>query len=1488
MKAYADAKGTPLSDAAIDGDGGIVTDMAGGYLKALKNIADTDPNGEVHRDINWQEAQVFHQEGFVDNGLAIDAWTLHEVFKLLGEPADVQQYWEKVLESAGDDAKELALALETLGLMVYGVDNGDPSAAIWLSRMATWHGLTEMAANLPDMFFGINPDAYMYFKSAESYLDPLVLDLDGDGIETVSNEAGIKFDFDGDQTKTGTGWVKADDGILVLDRNGSGAIDNGAELFGVDTVLSSGIKAANGFEALADLDTNKDGKFAANDTLFGSVMLWRDYNQDGISQTSEMHTLNELGILSIGVAGELHGKIDNANIITNVGIYTRLDSQTGGQTSDIVGTIDFAQNTFVREFGTRIPLADWVVDFPEMRGSGTVRDLREATMLSDGLRGALTSYMSNTTDGEALDRVLSEWADTSVMPSFSERVELLGGQSADIRFSYSWELAAATGSDPILSPAQLEKKAYLEKIQVLEAFTGVQYFKFSLVESDEGGQKQLIVSAGSGSSKGGTHMVAGSPQQTIYITEEQLALDTSQKALIAKAYTALSSSVYQGIKVKSTLSDYTSLIDYQWSDSGYKIDTSKVKEALAAAHVIDPVAATFDAVELATTLRTGEWSEFLSDWTGMLDAGQRTQLLDLAQARTGTEAVILKPNEYPQEQTGLYPPGFGIAYGGLGSDTYRGIESGTNFINGGEGNDTIDGGILDDVLIGGRGQDKIYGNAGNDIIIDDGENGSWVWGGEGSDTYIFQGRTGYVEIKEDGSITKGDVLILQDILSTEVQIKRDDSLIKIYITGHQFFTASIDRFFKDGEPTNRVSKIIFADGVTYDAQRLVAESSVATDGPDKLYTNNKGGQVYGLGGQDELQGGVGNDYLDGGADSDWLYANAGDDTLFGGAGDDSLYGGAGLDTYVLSRDGGNDFAYDLDAGLNRVFVNAGIDSSEVLVSYYKDALYGMTVTLGGTSDRMSFSDNFEVVFADGTRWDRAELEARALLTSNYADRVYGGATDEVFDGLDGDDELDGGAGIDTLKGGAGNDVLKGGQGRDQLDGGIGADYLDGGEGDDWLNGGIGDDQYYDAEGHNTFVFGQGHDLMAMLSPQTSIELVGYELSELSFVRESGNLLIQAHDRQASIKITDFFYNYYTPERMAITFRSGSESKFYDIDTISELLKVKTGTDAGDRMDGTSDVDTMYGMEGNDTLQGQAGDDYLYGGNGEDYLVGGVGNDSLFGGSGDDILIGAEGDDSLFGGSGNDSLIGEQGDDYLVGGPGDDGLDGGTGNNTVLYEAGGGVDKIYQVWDGTNTLILGQTIGRADLTFYRDSQSQLFIRINEDKDQQVHVLNFFDNPENTFLGVKLSDGTFISQQQITAEAVPLPLEVMEPWTEYLSENWVMGTVGNDTLYGDNSDNFLYGSSGRDNLAGGLGSDGYMVSSDLEYATIKDSGGINDVLYFYNMSMNDLTVFEQKGKDFALELNGGANHVLIVDFFAGNDSLVEVFKFSDGQVNGSVFL
>jgi hypothetical protein len=125
-------------------------------------------------------------------------------------------------------------------------------------------------------------------------VDPLTLDLDGDGIELInlSNSTAF-FDLDADGFKENVGWVSSDDGILVYDSNNSGSVDNINELFGDTSQL--------GTVELAGYDSNQDGVINNSDDIFTKLQLWQDYNQDGISQTGELKSLSEYNITSIDV-----------------------------------------------------------------------------------------------------------------------------------------------------------------------------------------------------------------------------------------------------------------------------------------------------------------------------------------------------------------------------------------------------------------------------------------------------------------------------------------------------------------------------------------------------------------------------------------------------------------------------------------------------------------------------------------------------------------------------------------------------------------------------------------------------------------------------------------------------------------------------------------------------------------------------------------------------------------------------------------------------------------------------------------------------------------------------------------------------------------------------------------------------------------------------------------------------------------------------------
>ncbi len=148
-------------------------------------------------------------------------------------------------------------------------------------------------------------------------VDPLVVDLDGDGIELTGLAGGVDFDLWAIDRPQAVAWPAADDGFLALDRNDDGAITSGAELFG-----NTEGSWADGFEQLANLDDNGDGMVSAADAAFASLVVWRDANGDGESAADELITLAEIGVTAIPTVGEESDLVVNGNPVPVIG-YTQ-------------------------------------------------------------------------------------------------------------------------------------------------------------------------------------------------------------------------------------------------------------------------------------------------------------------------------------------------------------------------------------------------------------------------------------------------------------------------------------------------------------------------------------------------------------------------------------------------------------------------------------------------------------------------------------------------------------------------------------------------------------------------------------------------------------------------------------------------------------------------------------------------------------------------------------------------------------------------------------------------------------------------------------------------------------------------------------------------------------------------------------------------------------------------------------------------------------
>jgi Ca2+-binding RTX toxin-like protein len=165
-------------------------------------------------------------------------------------------------------------------------------------------------------------------------VDPIVLDLDGDGIELVEiANSGASFDMDGDGVRDATGWVGSDDGLLVLDRDGNGAIEGIAEM----SFRTADGNEASELEGLMRYDSNANGFFDAGDEDFDKFQVWQDSDGDGVSDAGELKTLGEMGITMINLTRTLTGQEQQGgNTIFSMSEYVRSDGTRG-----VVGDVFF-------------------------------------------------------------------------------------------------------------------------------------------------------------------------------------------------------------------------------------------------------------------------------------------------------------------------------------------------------------------------------------------------------------------------------------------------------------------------------------------------------------------------------------------------------------------------------------------------------------------------------------------------------------------------------------------------------------------------------------------------------------------------------------------------------------------------------------------------------------------------------------------------------------------------------------------------------------------------------------------------------------------------------------------------------------------------------------------------------------------------------------------------------------------------------------------
>lgn len=1284
---------------------------------------------------------------------------------------------------------------------------------------------------------------YFYYNS----LTPITLDLDNDGLE-YSAQGSVLFDVDSDGDLDSTAWVGSDDGLLALDRNQNGTIDNGSEISFVDDLEG----ANTDLEGLAAFDSNSDGVFDANDARFNEFLVWQDANQNGISESDELKSLVEAGITSINLtptpSTEGSG-VEGVNLL-NTSTFTFADGTTAA-----LGDVRFMFN----EIDATDP------KYAELVEGSVGNDSILGTFGQDNIAGLAGDDVIFTSDGDDLaqggdgndllsggkgdDQLLGDAGEDTLRGGYGND-QLSGGDDADL-------LSGGMGDDQLSGDAGNDTLYGNEGRDALLGGTGD-----DLLDGGKGsdyldggeGVDTLLGNKGDDYLYGGDgddYLIGGSGNDVLIGGAGNDFIDgTIGENQIAFARGDGQDEVTGFVENSGSYDLFLSGIDFH--DVRFSTDGSNLivdlGEGLNADGQLSADQIIFADFDLDGLFDADEGGRLTLNSITFEDGTEwdRQQLLDeiyldINPAIVGTQGDDTLNGTDDAELIEAYQGNDTVNAAGGNDEAYG--YAGNDELNGGLGNDILDGGAGNDILNGDDGDDQLYGQAGEDILngglgndrIYGGADNDQLNGGEGDDQLL--GQAG------DDVLTGGNGA---DILDGG---EGSDSL--------------------DGGDGN--------------------DELRGGTGNDTLVGGLGDDQLTGDDGDDVISGGLGSDILTGGQGNDVMSGGDGVDMLVGESGDDQLLGGAGND--YLFGDEGNDY---LDGGLGSDLLAGGegndvyrIDnSSDVVV---EDADQGIDTLESAININLADNfDNIENITLIGSAENAVGNQLDNLLTGNaLANLLQGLSGNDLLIGNAGNDVLDGGAGADTMQGGEGNDLyhvdnvadqveelinqgtdtvvttidyqltenvenlvlaenaitgtgnqldniiqgtssdnyLLGLEGNDELNGGAGNDTLDGGWGDDVIYAGLGNDLLNGGLGHDTLVGGSGDDVYIVDSISDQV-----------------------------VEVSD----------------QGIDSIVSTVD-LTLVNHVENLRLAGDAL-------VASGNALNNLLEGNQLDNKISGGAGNDRIIAGLGNDILIGDEGIDTLVFTRGDGQdlakasagsyqleLHGISQGESAF-EIVDGLLV-------LNlGGAENDSITFEG-------FDINDSEDTLPITQiqfvNNGVVETLTAEDTSDWLesFFATHIGDEGNNLLLATHDNDRIHGLG---GNDVIIA---FKGDDVLLGGQGKDILTGGQGDDRLLGGSGDDALTGNTGNDSLDGGTGNDILLGGLGDDVYTFEKGDGQDWLLDGLGTDRVQFNGGITLDDIwlerdghdLIIHYSESDYVIIEHGFTNGILGIDEIAIGDDV-----------------
>ncbi|WP_276017372.1 VCBS domain-containing protein [Bradyrhizobium sp. C-145] len=463
-------------------------------------------------------------------------------------------------------------------------------------------------------------------------------------------------------------------------------------------------------------------------------------------------------------------------------------------------------------------------------------------------------------------------------------------------------------------------------------------------------------------------------------------------------------------------------------------------DAAAAATLVEVVAAANKSIQSATNV-----TELAQ--AGQVAQGAATDQLaatDFSDPDSVTELTTLYVDNLDQQVgNAVLTPVGSAQFGSLGDDVLSG-GGGSDLIDGQDGNDRISGGAGNDILFGGAGKDYLTGGAGDDVLD----------GGPGFDRAVYTDATGGVTINLAAATASGAGVDTDTLVNIEAAIGSEfadifngagftgDARVPGSPVGYNEFEGKggddtiISNTNSQGAELTRVSYVSATGAVTVDLAAGYAQGD-ASVGHDTLVGSGFNG-VWGSAHDDTILGSnnpmftaevysglAGNDYIDGRGGYDRVDYNVDPTTATGitvnlAAGIVTGDATIGTDTLrAIEAIRGTNFADTYNAsGFGSSSVNAGSNGTfnEFTGNGGDDTITGNGFTrLGFNNATAGVQVDFVTGIATGDSSVGTDhfTGVNAVQASMFDDSLYGGATNDTFTGLAGNDHIDGRGGFDV-------------------------------------------------------------------------------------------------------------------------------------------------------------------------------------------------------------------------------------------------------------------------------------------------------------------------------------------------------------------------------------------------------------------------------------------------------------------------------------------